>query len=110
MIKEDWRVWKNIGNIKSEKVIPIFYQDNYAKEYETSIKNIADKDSYMVEDLFSPESYKRKVEYIHKKNTHKEFRCNDQGKTTEAIKSILRTITLNLKTNGLMDSNLYWIN
>ena len=78
--------WKNIGNIKSEKVIPIFYQDNYAKEYETSIKNIADKDSYMVEDLFSPESYKEKVEYIHKKNTHKEFRCNDQGKTTEAIK------------------------
>ena len=78
--------WKNIGNIKSEKVIPIFYQDNYAKEYETSIKNIADKDSYMVEDLFSPESYKEKVEYIHKKNTHKEFWCNDQGKTTEAIK------------------------
>ena len=78
--------WKNIGNIKSEKVIPIFYQDNYAKEYETSIKNIADKDSYMVEDLFSPESYKEKVEYIHKTNTHKEFRCNDQGKTTEAIK------------------------
>lgn len=78
--------WKNIGNIKSEKVIPIFYQDNYAKEYETSIKNITDKDSYMVEDLFSPESYKEKVEYIHKKNTHKEFRCNDQGKTTEAIK------------------------
>ena len=77
--------WKNIAKLGSDKVIPIFYQDNYVNEYETN-KNITDKDSYMVEDLFSPESYKEKVEYIHKKNTHKEFRCNDQGKTTEAIK------------------------
>ena len=40
----------------------------------------------MVEDLFSPNAYKEKVEYIHRKHSHKDFRCNDQGKTTEAIK------------------------
>ena len=78
--------WKSIAELKSGKIIPIFYQDDYTKEYITERKDIGANDSYMVEDLFSPESYKEKVEYIHKKNTHKEFRCNDQGKTTEAIK------------------------
>lgn len=78
--------WKSIAELKSDKVIPIFYQDDYTKKYNTERKDIGANDSYMVEDLFSPESYKEKVEYIHKKNTHKEFRCNDQGKTTEAIK------------------------
>lgn len=78
--------WKSIAELKSDNVIPIFYQDDYTKEYNTERKDIGANDSYMVEDLFSPESYKEKVEYIHKKNTHKEFRCNDQGKTTEAIK------------------------
>lgn len=78
--------WKSIAELKSDKVIPIFYQDDYTKGYITERKDIGANDSCMVEDLFSPESYKEKVEYIHKKNTHKEFRCNDQGKTTEAIK------------------------
>ena len=78
--------WKSIVELKSDKVIPIFYQDDYTKGYITERKDIGANDSYMVEDLFSPESYKEKVEYIHKKNTHKEFRCNNQGKPTEAIK------------------------
>lgn len=78
--------WKSIAELKSDKVIPIFYQDDYTKGYITERKDIGANDSYMVEDLFSPESYKEKVEYIHKKNTHKEFRCNNQGKPTEAIK------------------------
>ncbi|WP_302028234.1 ATP-dependent endonuclease [Bacteroides caecimuris] len=78
--------WKNINAIASNKIIPIFYQNNYNNDYNTERKNISNNDTYMVEDLFSPESYKEKVEYIHQKNTHKDFRCNEQGKTTDAIK------------------------
>lgn len=78
--------WKNINAIASNKIIPIFYQNNYNNDYDTERKNISNNDTYMVEDLFSPESYKEKVEYIHQKNTHKDFRCNEQGKTTDAIK------------------------
>lgn len=78
--------WKSINKIASDKIIPIFYQNNYDNDYDTERKNIGNNDTYMVEDLFSPESYKEKVEYIHRKNTHKDFRCNEQGKTTDAIK------------------------
>lgn len=78
--------WRKINAINCGKVIPIFYQHNYINNYITTGNNVQDKDTYIVEDLFSPESYKEKVEYIHQKNTHKEFRCNEQGKTTEAIK------------------------
>ncbi len=55
--------WKNINAIASNKIIPIFYQNNYNNDYDTERKNISNNDTYMVEDLFSPESYKEKVEY-----------------------------------------------
>lgn len=78
--------WKAIDKIKTAKIEPIFYQEDYSTMYSTCVANVAPKDSYMVEDLFSLESYKEKVEYVHKKHTHKEFRCNEQGRTDEAIK------------------------
>jgi len=78
--------WKNIKDIASDKITPVFYQHNYDNDYDTEKKSISNNDTYMVEDLFSPESYKEKVDYIHNKNTHKDFRCNEQGKTTDAIK------------------------
>lgn len=43
----------------------------------------------MVEDLFAPQSYEPKVKVVHDMNTHREFRCNKQGKTTDAIKSFI---------------------
>lgn len=89
--------WKNINNIKSNKVIPIFYQSDYVDNYDTTKKTVENKDTYMVEDLFSPEAYKEKVEYIHQKYTHKDFRCNQQGKTTEAIKQHIENHYLQFK-------------
>lgn len=89
--------WKNIKKIASDKVAPVFYQKNYDNDYDTEKKSINNNDTYMVEDLFSPESYKEKVEYIHKKNTHKDFRCNEQGKTTDAIKQHIETHYLYFK-------------
>jgi hypothetical protein len=47
------------------------------------------KNSIMVEDLFAPESYKEEVEHIHNLNTHKQFRCNNQGKATDVIKKYI---------------------
>ena len=51
--------------------------------------HIAPKDTIMVEDLFAPQSYKPKVKVVHNMNTHRDFRCNTQGKTTDAIKSFI---------------------
>lgn len=78
--------WKKIKAINSDKVIPIFYQENYDNNYDTAKSDIASEATYMVEDLFSPEAYREKVEYVHRKNTHKDFRCNTQGKTADSIK------------------------
>lgn len=78
--------WKNIKALTSDKVLPIFYQDNYDNDFDTNLQNVENNDTFMVEDLFPPESYKEKVEYMRKKDTYKEFRCNNQGKMTDAIK------------------------
>ena len=84
--KEGLNGWKSINKIGSPKISAIFYQSDYSEVKDTNIKNVTAEDSFMVEDLFSPNAYKEKVEYIHRKNSHKDFRCNNQGKTTEAIK------------------------
>lgn len=83
--------WKAITEIADPKVTPIFYQEDYSVVLKTNVNNnnIAPKDTIMVEDLFDPQSYKSKVKVVHDMNTHKEFRCNTQGKTTDAIKSFI---------------------
>lgn len=95
--------WKNINKINSAKAIPIFYQHSYENDYDTNKNTITEKDSYMVEDLFSPESYKEKVEYIYKKKSHKDFRCNEQGKTTDAIKKYIETNYMSFEDEWFKD-------
>ena len=84
--KEGVNGWNSITKIRDPKTKAIFYQSDYSEIKDTKVKNVNAEDTFMVEDLFSPNAYKEKVEYIHKKHSHKDFRCNNQGKTTEAIK------------------------
>lgn len=83
--------WKSINGINDPKVTPIFYQEDYSITLNTNVSdnNIAPKDTIMVEDLFDSHSYESKVKVIHDMNTHRDFRCNTQGRTTEAIKSYI---------------------
>ncbi len=83
--KEGLNGWKAITEIKAPQIEAIFYQSDYSEKKETK-DNVTEEKSFMVEDLFPLEAYKEKVEYVHNMKTHKEFRCNKQGKTTEAIK------------------------
>lgn len=84
--KEGVNGWNGITKIRDPKTKAIFYQSDYSEIKDTNVKNVNAEATFMVEDLFSPNSYKEKVEYVHRKHSHKDFRCNDQGKTTEAIK------------------------
>lgn len=83
--------WKSINGINDPKVTPIFYQEDYSIALNTNVPddNIAPKDTIMVEDLFDSHSYESKVKVVHDMNTHRDFRCNTQGRTTEAIKSYI---------------------
>lgn len=83
--------WKSINGINDSKVTPIFYQEDFSIALNTNVSdnNIAPKDTIMVEDLFDSHSYESKVKVVHDMNTHRDFRCNTQGKTTEAIKSYI---------------------
>ena len=91
--------WKAIDAIGDPKVIPIFYQEDYSVALDTEIpsNNIALKDTILVEDLFDSHSYESKVIVVHNMNTHREFRCNTQGKTTDAIKSYIEKSYLSFK-------------
>ena len=91
--------WKAIDAIGDPKVIPIFYQEDYSVALDTEIpsNNIAPKDTILVEDLFDSHSYESKVIVVHNMNTHREFRCNTQGKTTDAIKSYIEKSYLSFK-------------
>ena len=40
----------------------------------------------MVEDMFAQHAYQSIVDHYHQMNTHKEFRCNNKGRATDAIK------------------------
>lgn len=84
--KEGVNGWNGITKIRDPKTKAIFYQSDYSEIKDTNVKNVNAEATFMVEDLFSPNAYKEKVEYIHRKHSHKDFRCNDQGRTTEAIK------------------------
>ena len=83
--------WKNIKTIADvePKVVPIFYQENYTKDVDTTLKDVSPNDSYMVEDLFAQHAYQSEVDYYHSMNTHKEFRANSKGKATDAIKNYI---------------------
>ena len=60
----------------------LYYQPDYISDYNNEPN---DNSSYMVEDLFAPESYKSKVDIVHHMNTYKDFRNNKQA-TAKAIK------------------------
>ena len=92
--------WKNINAIASNKTIPIFYQNNYNNDYDTERKNINNNDTYMVEDLFSPESYKEKVEYIHQKIRIRIFVVMNKEKRLMPLNSILKVTICNSMMNG----------
>lgn len=93
--------WKKIKPLsdRNDKIVPMFYQDSYlpVANYPTSeadvIKanggnKIKDVNSYMVEDLFSEDSYASKIAPVIKARTHKDFRNLTMGKkgTAGAIK------------------------
>ena len=81
--------WKSIKGINDTKVTPIFYQEDYSVVLNTNVPkdNIASKDTIMVEDLFDSHSYESIVKVVHNMNTHRDFLCNAQGRTIDAIKS-----------------------
>lgn len=83
--------WKKIHEISKEepKIIPMFYQANYDKEYPTSDedvekanngKSIRPENSFMVEDLFSADSYEEVIKPVITARTQKDFRKLSFGK------------------------------
>lgn len=85
---DGWKCIKPIADIEP-KVVPIFYQQDYNVSLDTTCKDIASKDSYMVEDVFDSAAYSSVVAYYHGMNNHKDYRCNDKGRATEAIKQYI---------------------
>lgn len=97
--------WKKIDAIreKDPKVLPIFYQNNYSSaSYPTSDNDvkkangskceIKNANSFMVEDLFSENSYNSVTNIVLRSKTHKDFRNIkfEEGKSTaEAIKKYI---------------------
>lgn len=94
--------WKKIEAIHTSKpnVIPMFYQDNYfSTAYPTSDidvksvngdkKEIKNENSFMVEDLFSENSYANIIRPVISARKHKDFRMLTLGKkgTAGAIKT-----------------------
>lgn len=82
---DGWKLIKPIADIEP-KIVPIFYQQDYNVSLDTTCKDIASKDSYMVEDVFDSAAYSSVVAYYHGMNNHKDYRCNNKGRATEAIK------------------------
>jgi predicted ATP-dependent endonuclease of OLD family len=97
--------WKNIKKLHdtNSKIIPMFYQDNYSSSaYPTSDEDVRtannsnNKDelkikqehSFLVEDLFSEESYQKVIKPVISAKKHKDFRQLPMGKngTAGAIK------------------------
>ena len=87
---EGLKGWNSITNIGNPKTKAIFYQSDYSEIKDTKEKNIKLVNTFMVEDLFSPDVYYEEiVKDIHKKYSHKDFRCI-QKNTTEAIKTYIQ--------------------
>lgn len=96
--KDGWKKIKAIHDI-NPKIIPLFYQDSYSStSYPTSdidventngSKCIKNENSFMVEDLFSENSYLNLISPVITSRTHKDFRKLTFGKkgTAGAIKN-----------------------
>ena len=82
---DGWKLIKQIADTEP-KVVPSFYQLDYNVSLDTTCKDIAPKDSYMVEDVFDSAAYSSVVAYYHGLNNHKDYRCNNKGRATDAIK------------------------
>ena len=83
--------WKKIDAISKEepKIIPMFYQDSYSKVYPSSDedvktangeKSIKPKNSFIVEDLFSEDSYAQVIQPVINARKQKDFRMLTFGK------------------------------
>lgn len=111
--KEGWKKIKDIQNT-NPKVIPLFYQDSYSSAaYPTSDadvisvngeKKIKNDKSYMVEDLFSEDSYATVITPVITARKHKDFRQISFGKngTAGAIKNYIE--------NNYLSFNAAWYN
>lgn len=98
--KDGWKKIKAIHDT-NPKIIPMFYQDNYSSSaYPTSDtdvisangeKTIKTDKSYMVEDLFSENSYSSIINPVITARKHKDFRKISFGKkgTAGAIKDYI---------------------
>lgn len=98
--KDGWKKIKAIHDT-NPKIIPMFYQDNYSSSaYPTSDtdvisangeKSIKSDKSYMVEDLFSEDSYSSIITPVITARKHKDFRKINFGKkgTAGAIKDYI---------------------
>ena len=96
--KDGWKKIKAINDV-NPKVIPLFYQDNYTSSaYPTSdddVKKvngnncIKKENSFLVEDLFSEDSYSNLIIPVISARKHKDFRILTFGKngTAGAIKN-----------------------
>ena len=80
--------WKKIRDLDEEKLNPIFYQLKYHTVLDQKPEDT--KKTIQVEDLFAPESYKKRVDEakLDEKKTHKDFRC-DKTNLASAIKSYI---------------------
>lgn len=111
--KDGWKKIKNIQNA-NPKVVPMFYQDNYSSTaYPTTDADVtsangsncikSDK-SYMVEDMFSEDSYASIISPVITARKHKDFRQISYGKkgTAGAIKEHIE--------NNYQTFNATWYN
>lgn len=98
---DGWIKIKDITNAEtslSTKLIPLFYQHNYASPNSpTRGTNPKPSDTCQVEDFFNPNDYKKCVEklfYINgsgtKRSSHKDFREYNGGQMTKAIKEHIK--------------------
>ncbi len=79
--------WKKIKAKEDAKLSTIFYQHDYSLTLNTS-NSPKNSETIMVEDLFAPKSYKKKIDgfRLEHKTTHKEFRTFTTN-ISSAIKS-----------------------
>ncbi|WP_036876342.1 ATP-dependent nuclease [Xylanibacter oryzae] len=86
--------WKKTKKINDEKVMSIFYQENYEKDFSPSEKDdIKNNNTILIEDFFSKESYEKEKDKMYsefsRRSTCKEFRINNKIKGEERIKTYI---------------------
>jgi ABC-type cobalamin/Fe3+-siderophores transport system ATPase subunit len=86
--------WNKTKKITNKKVSSIFYQEKYDEEKSPSKKNdINFKDTVLVEDFFSSESYKTVKDKIDsefkEKITHKDYRKGNKANGADRIKGYI---------------------